>query len=82
MYRRTELDSGISGQPAGKSVFLESKKESSEEKNVIMDTDGQVEDYFNADKNPFQRIGGGDNSLDENSFFVQGAITQQRSKDK
>ena len=35
----------------------ERNNQTSMELNLILDSDGQVDDYFNADKNPFQQRG-------------------------
>ena len=40
-----------------------------------MDSDGQVDDYFTADKDPFK---GGDESPQEDSYLVSGPIVQKQ----
>ena len=62
-----------------KSGMFKSKGSSSDEKKSggILDTDGQVEDYFNAEKNPFNR--GGEESA-SNSFIVHGEMIQKKKK--
>jgi len=59
-----------------------SKGESDEEKGLIMETDGQLEDYFDADKDdPFRMNNDRDENLsppnnNNNSFLVSGLITK------
>lgn len=50
-----------------------SRRNSSEDKNHIMESEGQVEDYFNSGKDPFDNNNSPNNN--EGSFLVSGMIT-------
>ena len=53
--------------------------------NQILESEGQVEDYFTADKNPFQQRGfggGGNLSMEEVNDFVRPTVPQMDPRAK